>query len=380
MASTGASKLNLLIVEDDPDDREFLLRALRGAGLDFDWHGVATVGDFQAALETPWDAVLCDHELVDFDALDALAIVKERGLDVPFILVSGVLGEEAAVAAMRAGAHDFFPKGRLTRLRAVIERELAEARVRAEKRQVERDRAKLLDELRRALAARDEFLVLASHELRTPLTILGLQVDSLVRSLARAGMATPAGLTAIRRQLDWFGALVDRCLDVSKLSSEPLVLSRRPTDLRALVLESVERSRDLIDQAGCALSLEPLESITGDWDPVRLDSVITNLLANALKYGRGQPVAISTERSGDWAVLTVRDRGIGISAEDQAALFAKFSRAVPYNNYGGLGLGLWVVDQIARAHGGRVDLDSRKDQGATFTVRLPLAAAPGPAA
>ncbi len=375
MGGAGTAKLKLLIVEDNPDDREFLVRALRGSGLDFDWRGVAAVAEFQSALETPWDAVLCDYELLDFDALEALAIVKQRGVDVPFILVSGVLGEEAAVAAMRAGAHDFFPKGRLTRLRAVIERELAEARVRAEKRQIEADRAKLLDELRHALAARDEFLVLASHELRTPLTILGLQVDSLIRAQGRAGTPLPAAMTGIRRQLDWFGALVDRCLDVTKLSSEPLVLARRPTDLRALVLDTVERSRDLIDQAGCTLVLEPLEAVGGDWDPVRLDSVVTNLLANALKYGPGQPVAISTERSGDWAVLSVRDHGIGISAEEQAALFAKFGRAVPYKNYGGLGLGLWVVDQITRAHGGTVHLDSSKGQGATFTVRLPLAAA-----
>jgi len=368
-------RLRLLIVEDNPDDREFLVRALRASGLDFEPTFVAVLQELKDALREPWDAILCDYELPDFDALVALATVKERGLDVPFILVSGVLGEEAAVAAMRAGAHDFFQKGRLTRLRAAIERELAEARVRADKRQADVDRSKILGELQRALAARDEFLVLASHELRTPLTILGLQVDTLVRPLNRAGTPVPPILTAIRRQLDWFGALLDRCFDVTKLSSEPLVLARRPTDLRAIVLANVERSRDWIDQAGCSLVLEPLESVVGEWDPVRIDSLVTNLVANAIKYGRGEPVAISTQRDGDWAVLTVRDRGIGIPAEEQAKLFGKFSRAVPYHNYGGLGLGLWVVDQITRAHGGSIQLDSRKDQGASFTVRLPLAPA-----
>jgi signal transduction histidine kinase len=362
----------LLIVEDNPDDREFLVRALRGSGLDFAPAYVATFQELEQALAHPWDAILCDYELSDFDALTALATVKQRGLDLPFILVSGVLGEEAAVAAMRAGAHDFFQKGRLTRLRAAIERELAEARLRAEKRQAEDERAGLLDELRRALAARDEFLVLASHELRTPLTILGLQLESLVRPLTRAGAPVPPVLTAIRRQLDWFGALLDRCFDVTKLSSEPMVLAKRPTDLRAVVLASVERSRDWNDQAGCPLILEPLDSVVGEWDPVRLDSVVTNLLVNAIKFGRGQPVAISTRQDANWAVLTVRDRGIGISPDEQAKLFGKFSRAVPYHNYGGLGLGLWVVDQITRAHGGTVQLDSQKDQGATFTVRLPL--------
>jgi signal transduction histidine kinase len=376
VAPAGDS-LRLLVVEDNADDREFLVRSLRKSGLEFEWQGVSTLQEFKAALEQPpggsWSVVLCDYQLVDFDALVALTVVKERGLDVPFILVSGVLGEDAAVAAMRAGAHDFFAKGRLTRLRAAIERELAEARVRAEKRQAEADRDKLLHELQGALAARDEFLVLASHELRTPLTILGLQVDGLIRPLNRAGTPPPPGLIAMRRQLDWFGVLVDRCFDVTKLSSEPLVLAKRQADLRAIVLDTVERSRDWIDQAGCTLVLEPLESVVGDcWDPVRLASVVTNLLANALKYGRGRTVTLSTQRDGDWAVLGVQDHGIGISSEDLAKLFGKFSRAVPYNNYGGLGLGLWVVDQVTRAHGGTVQVESQKVTGARFTVRLPM--------
>ncbi len=375
--ATAGNTLRVLIVEDNSDDREFLVRALRNSGMSFEWQGVGTSQEFQAALDgsrdRPWSVILCDYQLVDFDALGALTMVKQRGQDVPFILVSGVLGEDAAVAAMRAGAHDFFAKGRLTRLRPAIERELAEARVRAEKRQAEADRDKLLHELQGALAARDEFLVLASHELRTPLTILGLQLDGLIRPLTRAGTPVPAGLTAMRRQLDWYGVLVDRCFDVTKLSSEPLVLAKREADLRAIVLDTVERSRDWIEQAGCTLVLEPLESVVGDcWDPVRLASVVTNLLANALKYGRGQPVTLSTQRDGDWAVLGVQDRGIGISSGDLAKLFGKFARAVPYNNYGGLGLGLWVVDQVARAHGGTVQVESQKGAGARFTVRLPI--------
>jgi signal transduction histidine kinase len=364
--------LRFLIVEDSADDRDLLLRHLGNAGLKFQWRSVATATSFADALGESWDLILCDYHLADFDALRALEMLKEKGRDVPFILVSGMLGEEAAVTAMRAGAHDFFAKGRLARLPAAIERELAEGQIRAARRQAEVERVRLFTELQRALTARDDFLVLASHELRTPLTVLGLQADALARSLAQSGKPTSSRVEAIRRQLTWMGTLIDRCFDVTKIASEPLVLAPRETDLRAVVLEVVERSQDWIDQAGCALSVEPLESLVGHWDPMRLESVVTNLLANAIKYGAGKPVTISIRRREQRALLSVTDHGIGISADEQTKLFRKFSRAVPTENYGGLGLGLWVVEQIARAHGGGVTVDSRKGEGATFTVDLPL--------
>jgi signal transduction histidine kinase len=370
--TTDDGTLQLLIVEDSPDDRDLLVRTLQRAGLVFEWRCVATASAFGDALDDTWDAVLCDYHLPEFDAFRALEMLKQRNRDVPFILVSGRLGEEAAVAAMRAGAHDFFAKGQLARLRAAIERELGEARVRAEKRRAEADRSRLLGELQDALAARDDFLVLASHELRTPLTVIGLQVEALARSFSKMGAPRPKSVGSLQQQVAWLGALVDRCLDVTRISSEPLLLSPRETDLRDVVLDVVDRSREWVDQAGCAVSLDRLESAVGRWDRMRLESVFTNLLANALKYGPGKPVEVSTGRTGKHAFLSVRDHGIGMSPDELAGVFDKFSRAVPKENYGGLGLGLWVVDQITRAHGGGVRVESRRGEGATFTVDLPL--------
>lgn len=365
------SVVKILIVEDAEDDRELLVDALRRSGLVYDWRCVATATAFQDAVREDWDAILCDYQLADFDAFEALETVRARGLDIPFILVSGVLGEEAAVAAMRAGAHDFFAKGRLARLRSAIEREIAEAGVRKARRHAEEEKRRLLAELQQALRARDEFLVLASHELRTPLTVLSLQVERLSRSLARPDTAVPASVGMMRRQVDRLAELVDRCLDVTKLASEPLHLSRTDVDLKRVVLDVVERSKDWIDQTGCALSMQPLDSAVGCWDAVRLDSVVTNLLANALKYGAGKPVLISTQRRGDTALLTIRDHGIGIPLDKQPELFQKFPQLRPSDNYGGMGLGLWIVAQVAQAHGGAVHVDSDTGAGATFTVELP---------
>jgi signal transduction histidine kinase len=115
-----------------------------------------------------------------------------------------------------------------------------------------------------------------------------------------------------------------------------------------------------------------VETVVGAWDAIRLESIITNLLSNALKYGAGKQVDVSLRQNDGHAVLAVHDRGIGMSQEAQSHLFQKFGRAVPTRNYGGLGMGLWIVDQLVRAHGGTVKVRSSEGEGATFTVQLPL--------
>jgi signal transduction histidine kinase len=114
--------------------------------------------------------------------------------------------------------------------------------------------------------------------------------------------------------------------------------------------------------------------------------VATNLLSNALKYGRAKPVDVSVETEGDRVTLTVRDRGIGISAADQRRIFQRFERAVSRRNYGGFGLGLWIVRQVVESLGGSVRVESMPGEGSTFKVELarqpPVEARPhaGPAA
>ncbi len=126
--------LRVLVVEDDPTDARLLVRALQQAGHAVDAHRVETPADMRRALaEHDWDAILSDWSMPQFTALDALAIVRETGDDVPFIIVSGTVGEELAVEAMRAGAHDFVLKDRLARLAPAVERELRERQMRAAK-------------------------------------------------------------------------------------------------------------------------------------------------------------------------------------------------------------------------------------------------------
>jgi signal transduction histidine kinase len=114
--------------------------------------------------------------------------------------------------------------------------------------------------------------------------------------------------------------------------------------------------------------------VIGRWDRLRIDQIVTNLLSNAIKYGQGKPIEVSVKSLGTTARLIVHDSGIGIDPEWQARLFQRFERAVSVRNYGGFGLGLWIVRQIVEAHGGTICLESRLGEGSTFVVDLPLAA------
>ncbi len=131
-------RLRLLLVEDSENDARLILRELKRGGYDVSRERVQTAADMAAALEkTTWDVVLCDYAMPGFSAPDALALIKEKGLDLPFIIVSGAIGEDVAVEAMKAGAHDYIMKDRIARLTPAIEHELVDAEVRAKHRRAE---------------------------------------------------------------------------------------------------------------------------------------------------------------------------------------------------------------------------------------------------
>jgi signal transduction histidine kinase len=139
----------------------------------------------------------------------------------------------------------------------------------------------------------------------------------------------------------------------------------------------VRRLAPEAESQGCALQVRAPDPIRGRWDQLRLEQVVSNLLANAVKYGAAHPVEIDVQRLAGKVRLTVRDHGIGMSPQDAARVFERFERAVSVRNYGGLGLGLYITRQIVEAHGGSISVDSRLGDGATFTVVLPVDGAIG---
>lgn len=241
----------------------------------------------------------------------------------------------------------------------------------------------LLDEAREGVRTRDAFLSVASHELKTPITTLSLQAQGLERLTQTADLVPAVEVreraVKIRRQARRLTALVDRLLDVSRISYGRLVLHLDEVCLADLVREVASRfDSGEADTPPILLHAEP--PVIGQWDRIRLDEVVTNLLSNAIKYGRGRPVELYVSTEGDRARLDVVDHGIGIAKADQAELFQRFQRFVSDRSYGGFGLGLWISQQIIEALGGKIRVESELGVGSTFTIELPLGGPPAPTA
>jgi PAS domain S-box-containing protein len=250
-----------------------------------------------------------------------------------------------------------------------------EVRDTTEERAAQRERERILADLRAAVAARDEFLSIASHELKTPLTPLQLQLDALRRLLGEAGARDGrlAGkIEQAARQTARLSRLVESLLDVSRITGGQLPLEREEIDFAELVSEVAERFREEARRAGCSLAVDVEAPVVGRWDRLRLEQVVANLISNAIKYGAGKPVEVHLAAGEGAARLTVRDYGLGVAEEDKKRIFERFERAVSMRHYGGLGLGLYIARQIIEAHGGSIAVSSERGAGSTFTITLPL--------
>ena len=387
----------ILIVDDDPSLLKALPEAVR---LRLKNVAVDTCDSAAEALgkigSTDYDAIVADIKMPGMDGLALLAEIRTLRPDTPTVLITGHGHDDLAVLALRGGAYDFVQKpidrdyivGSLTR--AIEERE---RRRRVEEQQVFLGQhAELLEkiveertrELREANRLKDQFMAMLSHELRSPLGAIRMWA-SLLRGGKLDAERTARAIEAIERSAITQGQLVEDLLDVSRITAGKLVLDARPIDLAAVAEAAVDAVRT--DAEAKQVRLEQVFELGEgriQGDPARLQQVVWNLLANAVKFSpRGGRVLLRLARADGQAIISVRDEGEGIAAEFLPHIFEPFRQAdgTSTRAYGGLGLGLAIVHDVVELHRGTIEVESKgKGQGATFTVKLPLVGAPSEAA
>ncbi|MBI2765801.1 MAG: response regulator [Chloroflexi bacterium] len=378
-----AIPLRLLLVEDSRDDAELVVRRLERSGFEIDLALAETEQQLRGTLaERTFDIIISDFSLPNFTGIRALEVTKELAPDVPFIVVSGTIGEERAVAVMKAGAADYVMKGNLQRLGPAVERELREAEGRRQRRRAERER----EEFRAQLIQSQKMEVLGTfaggiaHDFNNLLTVVSLNLQ-MVEGGAGMGAGAQEALDQIRVACDRASALVRQLLFFSR---------RRTLELTAVQLnELVEGVTSMLRRilpSGVVLNTERDPAV---WpvhaDASSLEQVVVNLVTNARDaMPNGGAITIRTRNAvltddevrgtpgahaGPHAVLSVADEGTGIDCEIRDKIFEPFFTTKPPER--GTGLGLSTIYGIAEQHGGWVALESEVGKGSEFSVFLP---------
>ncbi len=374
-----ARLLNVLIIEDRPDDADLVLRELRRGGFEVNSEVVDSAVAMGAALgRREWDVVISDHDMPGFSAPAALDLLKQRSLDIPFVIVSGIIGEDQAVEAMKAGAHDYLTKGHLTRLCAAVHRELCEADSRRARRRAEsqvEERTQALSrtnaELLRSNAELEEFAFISSHHLQEPLRMVACFVQLL--SSKYSGKLDSEADQYIGFAAEGAKRMGDLIQDILALSTVGRVQSVSERFDCNQALEDVRwRLSKEIEETGAQIRSTGLPVIEGDRS--HFVQILQDLVENAFKYRSEDPplIRIAAERGTSEWLFSVQDNGIGIEPQHCEKIFRVFQRLHRREKYSGNGIGLAIVRKIVTLQGGRVWVESQPGQGSTFFFTLPV--------
>jgi signal transduction histidine kinase len=370
--------LRVLIVEDSEEDADLMVLELKRGGYDPTYRRVENAEAMLTAIEEhEWDLILSDFSMPRFSVSDALALIHEKDIDLPFVIVSATIGEEAAVAAMKAGAHDYILKHRLSRLVPAVERELRESAVRRERR--------LLEEQLRHAQKLESIGLLAggvAHDFNNLLTgILGnasllmdiLQLDGATRGIVDEIIRASERAADLTRQLLAYAGK-------GKFVVGPVNVSELVRDITELMRSSVPRTvvLDLELEDG----LPPIEG-----DASQIQQLVMNLILNAVEATGERPGVVKVvtamreisagervghfrpdpPQAGRYVMLQVSDNGCGMSGAVKAQIFDPFFTT----KFTGRGLGLAAALGIVRGHKGAIEVRSAEGAGSTFTVVIP---------
>lgn len=247
------------------------------------------------------------------------------------------------------------------------------------------EQERLLTELREtqqklehAIRTRDDFISIVSHELRTPLNAFRLEFYTRRHYLENGKMEEFTAEKIARmidfddRQLDRLLRLINDTLDVSRIRTGQLSIRPSRVSLNELVDKLLTQFSPQLEQAQCSIRVNCHTPIVGYWDEFRIEQAAINILLNAMRHGAGKPIEIEAEAVPFGARLSIRDYGDGITPDNQDRIFQQFERAGENKRSKGLGLGLFITEQIINAHNGRLYVCSTPGEGSMFTMILPV--------
>ncbi len=368
--------IKVLVVEDSPDDEELVILELKRGGYAPVHERVDTEAGMRAALERGgWDIVISDHSLPGFSGPAALALLRQTGRDIPFIIVSGTVGEEAAVAAVKGGASDYVLKGNTVRLCTAVEREMREAERREEQRRM---REQLLIQDR--MASVGTLAAGVAHEINNPLTavlanleLVAKDIEDLAQELGireRMGVIFEE-LSDARESADRLRHIVRDLRTFSRVSDEE---RRGPVNVQRVVESSLRLAWNEIRHRA-RLVKDFAEVPPVDANEARLGQVFLNLIVNAAQAipegdAEHNLIWVGTRvDAGGRVVVEVRDSGSGIAPENLSRLFDAFFTTKPIGV--GTGLGLPICHRIVSGLGGEIRVESQLGKGSSFSVFLP---------
>ena len=388
--------VNVLLVDDIAENLMALAALL--ARPDVCAHTATSANEaLELLLQHEFALAVIDVQMPEVSGFELAEMMRstERTRHIPIVFVSAGSAEPGyTLKGYDCGAIDFLYKpldGTIVKSKVNVFVDLYRQRLELDQqivalRQSQSEQVQLLlqlqkteDELRDAMRLRDDFMSVVSHELRTPLNALKLELYTrrLMLENNTEGAFTSEKIDTMisndERQLDRIVRLINDMTDVSRIRTGQLSIRVAQTNVAALVKRILEQFSAQIAMADSSAQFESSSPrISAQVDEVRIEQAIINLLTNAIRHCGAKPIDVSVTELNDTQVrIAVRDYGKGIEPEDHQRIFELFERGTHERKGSGLGLGLFIANQIVRAHGGTLAVESRPQEGSLFMLTLP---------
>lgn len=385
---------NILLVDDLNENLIALEALLRGKGVTI-YRAQSGAAALELLLTHEFALAILDVQMPQMNGFELAEMMRgpERTRNIPIIFVTaGARNQGFTFRGYESGAVDFLYKPLdplivqskvrvfldLYQQRKFIEERLEE---REELLSVMQKQLELLLEterkLKRAVEVRNEFLSIASHEIKNPIAALKLQMQITERSIKPQTNEVPSAerlkktIDKSNKQIDRLLSLVDDLLDPTKMDTGQLSFKFKLEPLADIARELVDRLAPQANAAGNSLELKIVTTSSVNWDRLRIEQLLINLISNAIKYAPKSPIEVEIDQKAEFFEIRVRDSGPGIPKAKQHEVFERYDRGDAPEDVQGLGLGLYIVQQIAQGHGGQVRVESEVGQGCEFIVSLP---------